>query len=325
MDAITIAPRLRGLFMNVFAIVNPLSGARAHPERATRRVALLNERFTADGIDAVVRVTERPRHASALAAEAVRAGARTVIAWGGDGTVNEVAGALVGTATSLGVVPSGSGNGFAAALGIPLDPRDAIDVALRGYELPTDVGEMDGRPFFNIAGIGLDAVIAEKFNAQDAGKRGMGPYFKIGFGEVFRYIGSRYRLCLGDERIEVDALLLAFANGMEYGNGARIAPHARMDDGRLEAVVVEDRSPLRRLWLARHLLTRTPQKAERVRFRSIERATVETDHPIRFHVDGEFGLGGCSVTVGVTPGALIVRVPKGTHDRSGIHRSSEGG
>ena len=296
--------------MNVLAIVNPLSGARAHPEIAARRVALLQQRFAALGIDGTVRLTERAHHASEMAEEAVRAGVSSVVAWGGDGTVNEVASALVDSGTILGVIPAGSGNGFAHALRLPHDARQAIEIALSADAKPVDVGEIDGRRFFNIAGIGLDAAVAERFNQQDQGKRGMVPYLKIGLGEAFRYRGNRYRVWLDGRVFETDALVIAFANGMEYGNGARIAPHALVDDGRLEAVVVEDRSPMARLWVARHLLTRTPQRASGVRFQSVVQATVETDRPIAYHVDGEPGRGGTTVAVRVRPGALRVRVPR---------------
>jgi YegS/Rv2252/BmrU family lipid kinase len=296
--------------MNVLAIVNPLSGARAHPEIAQRRVALLERRFEADRIDGVVRLTERANHAAELALEAVQAGVRTVIAWGGDGTVNEIGSVLVDTDTTLAVIPAGSGNGFAAALDLPRDPAAALEIALSGDERAIDVGEIDGRRFFNIAGVGVDAVIAERFNAQEKGKRGMGPYFRIGVGQAFAYHGEQYRVWLDGHAFDVRALLIAFANGCEYGSGARIAPHARQDDGLLEAVIVEDRPPLSRLWVARHLITRTPQKASGVRFASVVQATIETDRPIVYHVDGEPGRGGTTVAVRVRPRALRVRAPR---------------
>ena len=295
--------------MNVLAIVNPLSGARAHPEIAQRRVALLERRFEAGGIDGAVRITERAHHGADLAREAVQSGVRTVIAFGGDGTVNEIASVLVDTTTALAVIPAGSGNGFAAALGLPRDPAAALEIALTAEERAIDVGEIDGRCFFNIAGIGLDAVIAERFNAQEQGKRGMGPYFRIGLAQAFAYHGERYRVWMDGRPIDTRALLIAFANGTEYGSGARIAPHAREDDGLLEAVIVEDRPPLSRLWVARHLITRTPRRASRVRFESVVQATIETDRPIADHVDGEPGHGGTTVAVRIRPGALRVRAP----------------
>jgi len=284
--------------MNVFAIVNPLSGAGADPDVAAERVALLTERFAAEGVDAIVHLTERRHHATDLARTAIASGASIVIAWGVDGS-----------GRAMGVIPAGSGNGFARELGLPAEPHAAIDVILRGRDMLIDVGELDGRSFFNIAGIGVDAVIAEQFNTRAMGRRGMGPYVIIGLREAFRYRAARYRIVLDGEEVHSSALLIAFANGREYGNGIRLAPHARMDDGKLEAVVVEDRSPLARLWGGRHLVRGTTHLAAKITLRSIERAEVHSDAPIRYHLDGETGQADRHVRVCIHPKRLRMRVP----------------
>jgi diacylglycerol kinase (ATP) len=295
--------------MNVFAIVNPISGAGANRDASQARTALLRERFRAAGVDGEVHVTEHAHHAAELAAEAVNRGVHTVIAWGGDGTINEAASALAGSNAALGVVPSGSGNGFARALGLPRTPRAAIDGALLGVERLIDVGELNGRVFINVAGIGLDGRIAERFNACEQGKRGMGPYFRIGLREAFRYRPGPMDIDLNGERFHLNALLVAFANGREYGNRACIAPHARVDDGRLEAVVVEDRRPMARLWGSRHVLAGRPERAPGMTFRSIQHAEVRAVVPLPFHVDGEHGVASGLVMVKIRPGYLRVRVP----------------
>lgn len=295
--------------MDVFAIVNPLSGAGANPDVAARRVALLTARFAAAGIKGVVHVTAHRGHAAELAAAAVTLGARTVLAWGGDGTINEIGSVVAGTSAALGIVPAGSGNGFAAELGVPWQAEAAIDVVIRGRDRLVDAGELDGRLFFNIAGIGFDAVVAEQFNLQRLGNRGMGPYVRIGIRETFRYRAGTYRVTLDHEELVSNALLIAFANGREYGNRIRVAPQALVDDGKLEAVVVQDRGPLSRLWAGRHLAFGTADKAARVILRSIESARVETDGDILYHLDGEIGRAHGAVTVRVRPEILKVRVP----------------
>jgi diacylglycerol kinase (ATP) len=295
--------------MDVFAIVNPLSGAGANAGVAASRIALLHERFTAAGIKGVVHLTEHRGHAAELAAIAVAAAARTVLAWGGDGTINEVGTILAATDTALGIVPAGSGNGFAGELGVPWDPRAAIDTVIHGRDRLVDAGELDGRLFFNIAGIGFDAMVAEQFNLRGTlGKRGMGPYVRIGIRETFRYRASTYRVTLDGEEIVSNALVIAFANGREYGNRIRVAPQALVDDGKLEAVVVEDRGALSRLWAGRHLALGTADKAARILLRSIESARVETDGEILYHLDGEIGRAQRAVTVRIRPRVLKVRV-----------------
>ncbi|NUR55182.1 MAG: diacylglycerol kinase family lipid kinase [Acidobacteria bacterium] len=295
--------------MNVVAIVNPLSGAGADPDAAARRVRLLEERFASERLAAAVFLTERRHHATELARDAVGRGASLVIAWGGDGTINEVASIVAASGRTMGVIPAGSGNGFARELGLPSDPHAALDVILRGRDTLIDVGELDGRLFFNIAGIGVDAVIAEAFNKRALGRRGMGPYVAIGLREAFRYRAVRYRIVLDGEDVHSSALLVAFANGREYGNGIRLAPHARLDDGKLEAVVVEDRHPFARLWGGRHLFRGTTHLAARITLRSIQQAEVYADAPIQYHLDGETGVADRHVSVRIHPARLRMRVP----------------
>jgi diacylglycerol kinase (ATP) len=294
---------------HVVAIVNPLSGAGADTHVAERRVALLRSRFEARGIDGDVRITGGPRDAYELARRAVENGTTLVIAWGGDGTINEVGAALVDTPAALGVVPSGSGNGFAAELRLPRDPQAGIDVALGANEKRIDAGRFAGRYFFNLAGVGVDASIAKRFNERAMGQRGMGPYVRIGIHEAFRYRGRRYRVTLDGEALATDALLIAFANGCEYGNRIRIAPHARMDDGLLEAVVVEDRTVARRLWDARHLALGSVRDAPGILFRAVRSATIEADGDLPYHVDGEIGSARGLIQVSIKAGALKVKVP----------------
>ena len=295
--------------MDVFAVVNPLSGAGANPDVMAQRVAMLMQRFDAAGITGGVQLTEHRGHAAELSAAAAARGAKVLLGWGGDGTINEMGSAIAGTGTALAIVPAGSGNGFAGELGIPRDPIAAIDVAIHGRVRTIDAGELNGRLFFNIAGIGFDAAIAERFNAQGQGRRGLGPYVRIGFREAFRYKCDSYKVTLDGESVVSRALLIAFANGREYGNGLRLASHARVDDGKLEALVVEDRSTLARLWTARHLALGTSHKAAGVVLRSITSARVETDCDILYHVDGEVGRAHGSIDVRIRPGLLKVKVP----------------
>jgi len=295
--------------VEIVAIVNPLSGAGATAGVAEARVALLASRLVAANRTGTVHLTERPLHAGEMAKAAVAAGAQMVIAWGGDGTINEVGTALAGTGVVLGIIPAGSGNGFASDLGIPFVPDAAIDVALNGRPRSVDAGELEGRLFFNIAGIGFDAVVAEQFNLRSVGRRGMGPYVQIGVRELFRYRAAHYRIRLDGETFTTNALLIAFANGREYGNKIRLAPHAVLDDGKLEAMIVEDRTPLSRLWAGRHLALGTADKAGRILMRSIESAVIETDGEMLYHLDGEIGRARGSIAVRIRPGVLMVKVP----------------
>jgi YegS/Rv2252/BmrU family lipid kinase len=296
--------------VSVIAIINPVSGTGADPTVASRRVAMLRDAATRRGIDVEIHLTERAGHARDLATAAVRSGAPLVIAWGGDGTINEVGAALIRTATVLGVVPAGSGNGLAAALAVPRDPAVAVAAAFDGSTSTIDAGMMAGRPFFNIGGVGFDAHIARLFNQRSPGSRGGWPYVTIGVREGCRYTALDYRVSFDDHPRTVRALLIAFANGREYGLGARIAPQAQLDDGVLDATVVEDRSVIARFLDAPYLAFAAAHRARGVTVSQIRKATIEADGPIAFHVDGEAGIVERRLEVQVVPAALRVRVPR---------------
>jgi YegS/Rv2252/BmrU family lipid kinase len=207
----------------------------------------------------------------------------------------------------LGLVPAGSGNGLAAALGVPRDPAAALDVAFDAAPRTIDAGRIAGRYFFNIAGIGFDARVAALFNRRAAGSRGGWPYIAIGVREGCTYCALDYDVHLDDERRSYRALLLAFANGREYGLGARIAPDARLDDGLLDAIIVEERGVLARFWHARHLARGTPQLAPFVTTRRVRRAVIEAKGEMEFHVDGEPGSARDRIEVDIVPGALRIK------------------
>ncbi len=305
--------------MRVVAIVNPVSGAGMDSTSAIRRVEMIRRELKQRGLDAEITLTERAGHAGELAAQAVAARADLVVAWGGDGTVNEIGAALAGSTTALGLIPAGSGNGLAAALGLPRDPEAALAIALDSRTIAADVGALNGRPFFNVAGIGFDAHVALLFNRRERGRRGPLPYIYIGIREGCRYAGAEYIVTLegpaGSGTTTIKALLIAFANGNEYGMGVQIAPHARLDDGLLEACVVEDRAVLSRFLHATHLITGSIDRAPRLVRSSIRKATIVSSGEIEYHLDGEPGVAQSPVEVTVRPGALIVKVPPGERRR----------
>lgn len=267
------------------------------------------------GLDADVAVTERPGHARELALSARRSRAELVLVWGGDGTINEVASALAFSPTPVAIVPGGSGNGLARGLGIPLDCDAAFAVAVNGRDQWIDAGELDGRLFFNVAGVGFDAKVAAAFNR--GARRGLPAYIWTSLLEAMRYRPARYQVsCCGDPSSaspptvffhQAPALLVAVANGAQYGSGARIAPDARFDDGRLNVVIIEPRSVARALIESRHLFDGTIERMRGYTTRAVRDVTLTSDQPMLAHVDGEPFQAGDSLTVRVHEQALVVR------------------
>ncbi len=294
--------------MDLAIVVNPVAGSarRARLRRALEAVGAWLDRR---GVRYCIRMAERPGHARELAAQAVAEGAARVAAWGGDGTVNEVGAALAFQRAALVLVPTGSGNGLARELGIDPRPARAIAQALDGTVRAVDAGEWGGRLFFNVAGAGFDAHVARLFNARPPGRRGPWPYVTITIREAFRYEPRRYRVWLDGEERAGRFLTIVLANSCQFGNRIRIAPEARLDDGWLNAVLVDDRSVARQFWRARHLLG-DPTRAEGVLRRPVRTIAVEGASVLACQVDGESFEAGPRVEGRVHPGALRVCVPR---------------
>jgi diacylglycerol kinase (ATP) len=184
-----------------------------------------------------------------------------------------------------------------------------LAVALAGRERWIDVGEIEGRPFLNVAGVGFDAALAAEFNKLGGERRGMWRYTARVFQAAFGYAAGRYAIEVDDQRLEADALVVAIANLPQYGSNAVIAPGAVPDDGLLDVVVVEERGTLGMIGLAPRLFDRTIDKAAGVTVLRGARVRVTSAGPLPFHVDGEPHSGGASVSARIHPAALRVKVP----------------
>lgn len=298
--------------MSVAIIINPVS-AGISPREVRRRVEAAQAILRPLSEPGQVSVSERRGHVRELSAAAASGGARLVIAWGGDGTVNEVAAALIGTHTALGIVPSGSGNGLARELGVSRRPAQAIGEALRATPRTIDVGELGGRIFVSVAGIGFDAHVAACFDRDTSGRRGLSTYARITARELWSYRSAVYSVEAIDNRVddalvEQRALLITFANSAQFGNGARIAPDARIDDGLLNLVVFEEHSRLKTVFGLPRLFNGTVSRIRGVTTKRLRQATVRATFPINFHVDGEPVQGGSSLLARIHPAALNVCV-----------------
>lgn len=292
--------------MRAAVIINPVSGRRGG--RATsgaERVALAWEvvRRTGLGDGVEIVVTKAAGHAAALARGFVGRGYDRVVAWGGDGTVNETAGPLLGSRTALGIVPSGSGDGLARGLSLPRDPALAVRLALAGPIGPIDAGFLGDRHFLNIAGIGFDAAVAGAFNRSR--RRGALAYVTGSLTGVWTYRSQRYTVETDEAAFTGERFVVVFANAREYGNGLVIAPDADPCDGRLNMVVVEAGPVWRQIWRARRLAVRRDRPAGGVDRRTITRARVSGDL-LCCHVDGESFEASGSLDVRVVPGAVRV-------------------
>jgi diacylglycerol kinase (ATP) len=293
--------------VSIAIIINPVAGG-APPHVARTRAELAVATIEQQNEDADVVVTERAGHARLLAAAAVTRGARLVMAWGGDGTINEVASALAFGDVAMGIIAAGSGNGLARELGIDRHPARAIVDAMRATPRPMDLGEIGGRLFANVAGIGIDAHVAARFNAAGNARRGFVTYARIGARALFSYVPMQYTIATAGTNTTVRAVLVAIANSAQYGNGARIAPSARVDDGELDLVVVQERSRVMTFCQTPRLFNGSIARVPGCSISRIREAQIQSEQPIGFHVDGEPVEGGTDLRALVHPAALKICV-----------------
>jgi len=241
-------------------------------------------------------------------ASASQRGIRAIFAVGGDGTVHELAKRLIGAEIALGVIPTGSGNGFARHLGLPMDTRKAIRACCTLRVETIDSATVNGTPFINMMGIGFDAWIADAF--ANAGTRGLATYVRVGLRGFARYKSEEYEVTIDGATTRHRAFVIAVANASQYGNNARIAPLASMQDGILDVTLVEHAPLIRVPVLAAQLFGGSLHRARGVitmRGRSI---TIRRATDGAAHLDGEPVTLPSSVTIDIVPRSLRVIVPE---------------
>jgi diacylglycerol kinase family enzyme len=179
-----------------------------------------------------------------------------------------------------------------------------------------DVGFVNGRPFLNVAGTGFDAVVGHAFHERGkrGGRRGILGYVRLSVAELRAYRAPRLLVEVGQERLDLEAFVVTFANGPQYGSGAVINPGGKLDDGRLEVVAFEDGSRWRILGAAPRLFLGGLERTAGYRRLSTRRATVTARSPVSVHCDGDPAEAAARIDVEVRPGALAIVVPAATLD-----------
>jgi len=287
-------------------IFNPHSGSnRRNPHLRDRA----KEFIAQNGWDATVVSTERPRHATELARQAVDEGCTLVVAIGGDGTMNEVACALIDSPTCFGLIPCGSGNGLGRHLGIRRPGRGAFQTLLNGRPLAIDTGMVNTDPFFCVAGTGFESVIASQFATLTS--RGFSGYLRTGIQAWRTYRPERYVIHHAQGRDSIEAFTLAISNSSQYGNNAYIAPGASVSDGLLDLTAVpriglHNAVPL--LW---RLFNGSLNRVASVRQWQGERFVIERERPGWIHTDGEPRAEVSRLEISVRPRSLRIMVPSG--------------
>jgi diacylglycerol kinase (ATP) len=283
-------------------IINPVSGGKKKDG-----VPELVEKYLDPTIfDYDIEFTTGIFHAHDLAKAAVGE-YEIVVAVGGDGTVNEIASAIAGTDTILGVIPFGSGNGLARFLTIPMDTEEAIKTMNAGRTITIDAGKMNGQWFFNMAGMGFDAHISHVF-ANGSTKRGFVSYFKSSIREISTYKSKNYHIEIDGVVYDREAFMLSMANSSQYGNNAHVSPHASVQDGLLDVCIIKPFPLWRFPEMGLRMFTKTADSSQYVEIIKGKHIVITRQEEGPIHLDGEPQVAGTDIDIEVVPNSLHVIV-----------------
>ena len=232
-------------------LVNPKSGV----SNKKRIPQMIEQYIDKEKYDFEIIYTQYAGHAYELAKDAAERGINVVVAVGGDGTVNEVGRGLVHTDTAMGVIPCGSGNGFARHLGIPMGIKKSIDFINKAEPMVIDYGKLNGHPFFCSCGMGFDARVSNDF--AKGSSRGVFSYIKTSLVDWVTYKPETYIVETPHFKKEFKAFVVACGNASQYGNNAYITPFASMRDGLFTVSILSPFSTIEMPLMAAHLFRHT--------------------------------------------------------------------
>jgi len=258
-------------------LINPRAGTRGK-KRVER---LIHERVGSTPHAYEIVYTKAPQDATRLSEESK---ADVVVAVGGDGTVNEVCKGLVGGKGALGILPTGSGNGVARHLKIPIHPPKALERLLQFRTKTIDTVSINDAVFLGAAGIGFDAHIAWKF--ADLKRRGFWSYLRLIIKEYAKYRPQSYNLVVDGKPIKRKALLISFANSSQYGNNFQIAPHAKLDDGYLDLAILDHPPDFALSEIVLRMIRGSIHKSKYYKCVRCKEVTVQNKN-LHAHIDGE--------------------------------------
>jgi diacylglycerol kinase (ATP) len=280
-------------------IVNPISGIGR--QRIIEK--LIDEQLDRSIFDYEIAYTKAAKHAIEISGEAASRKIDIVVAVGGDGSVNETAKGLINTQTAMAIIPTGSGNGLARHLNIPLNLKKAMRVINNGNETIIDTIRLNEETFVNVAGIGFDAHIGWEF--AKFGKRGLSSYLKVIAREFPGYKANDFELTIDGKAFNKKAYLISFANGSQWGNNAYIAPTADISDGIMDIAILGDFRFYNILSIGYKLLNKSLHKSSYLEIIKAKEVFIKQKGIIA-HIDGEPIEVGNELKIKVNPLSLRV-------------------
>ena len=263
-------------------IVNPEAGSRSTMKALPEIERLLRDR----NADYEFHFTKERNHATELVKE-IGADFDVVVSVGGDGTINEIVNGLPDLNKPMGIIPIGTGNDFARSCSIKIgDLESAVDVLLAHDVKKLDVGEVNGRRFINVMGLGFEG------RANDIGKmlpflRGIPKYLIAIGGTYLTYRRMQLRAKFNDLDINEKVFLISIGNGWNVGGGLQLTPKAKLDDGFFDVCYVHHISRVRILQVFTKLYDGSIDGEPEMELHQTKELTIESDSPIPAHIDGE--------------------------------------
>lgn len=280
-------------------IINPISGAGKRDTIEN----LIKENLDTNKYTYELLYSKAAHHATKLSKEAVDKNYDIVAVVGGDGSVNEVARELIGTKTSLAIIPAGSGNGLAHHLKIPFNLAEAIKVINDSNIICIDTVNMNNETFISIAGVGFDALVAKKFAIAE--HRQIWSYIKIIIHEFINYKSGKYIIEIDGKRFERKALLLAFANSSQFGYNISISPDADMQDGLVDVCICKKVNFFQALFIPILLIMQQIHKTSFVEIIKAKNIIIERNNNFVVNIDGEPIKVGKVLNINVNPKSLL--------------------
>lgn len=284
-------------------VVNPFSGM----SQKGKVNELIKEHLDLSKNEYDLIYTQAPMHAQEIASQSVLEGIDMVVAIGGDGTVNEIAAPLLHTNTSLGIVPGGSGNGFAMHLGIGRNMAEAIQFLNTARLITIDTCMVNEEFYINLAGVGFDASVA--YFTKQSPQRGFRVYFNGAMKEALSYKNKHYSIRFDDQLVEDKFLSVNVANASMFGYNFKIAPQANLQDGVLDIVMIKDASKVRYITSVWRFLNGSLHKSPIVDIKRAKSVTIESDTQMHYHRDGEGAITTNTLTFKIVPQSLNIWVP----------------
>lgn len=267
-------------------IINPAAGKG----KSIELVPFIEECFKDRPEEFVVRITEYPGHATSITREYTAAGKCRIYSIGGDGTVNEIVNGIAGTDSSLGVIPTGSGNDFIRSYEQrKINIRDIIVKTINGQERSIDLARVNDKYFINISSIGFDANVvfnAEKFKKVPGITGSMAYLISIVY-TIFLKKVCNIEIDIDGEKTQQNLILAAIANGRYYGGGVIPAPDAVIDDGLLDICLVRNLSRIKMLGLFPKYIKGQHGQIKQVSFKKGKKISIKSKEPLCLNIDGE--------------------------------------